>query len=58
MELDSFIQENGSGEYLTRYGQRILVQRPYLVKYSLDVLKKKTKLLDIFDTNKKCLIQK
>ena len=30
---------------------------PYLIKYSLDVLKKKTKVLDILNTNKKCLIQ-
>ena len=27
---------------------------PYLVKYSLDVLKKKTKVLDIFDLVKQC----
>ena len=27
---------------------------PYLVKYSPDVLKKKTKVLDIFNTDKKC----
>ena len=26
---------------------------PYLVKYSLDVLKKKTKVLDILNTNQK-----
>ena len=38
-----------SGEYLTD---------PYsnIVKYSPDVLKKKTKVLDIFNTDKKCLI--
>ena len=30
---------------------------PYLVKYSFDVLKKKTKFLDIFDTNKKCFMK-
>ena len=28
---------------------------PYLVKYSLEVLKKKTKFLDILNTEKKCL---
>ena len=54
-----------SGEYLTRYGQgsvfttgpwkRILKTYPCpnLFKYSFDVLKKKTKVLDIFNTNKK-----
>ena len=26
---------------------------PYLVKYSLDILKKKTKVLDIFNMDKK-----
>ena len=30
---------------------------PYLVKCSLDVLKKKTEVLDIFDTDKKGLIK-
>ena len=30
---------------------------PCLVKYSLDVLKKKTKVLDIFNTDKKCLMK-
>ena len=56
-----------SGEYSKRYEQgfvfttdpskRILktVPCPYLVKYSLDVLKKKTKDLDIFDTDKNVL---
>ena len=30
---------------------------PYIVKYSFDILKKKTKVLDIFDTDKKCLMK-
>ena len=30
---------------------------PYLVKYSLDVIKKKTKFLDIFNTDKKSFIK-
>ena len=30
---------------------------PYLVKYSLDVLKKKTKVLDILNVDKKCLLK-
>ena len=30
---------------------------PYLVKYSLDVLKKKTKVLDIFNTDNKCFFK-
>ena len=30
---------------------------PYLVKCSLDFLKKKTKVLDMFDTDKKCTIK-
>ena len=30
---------------------------PYLVKYSVDVLKKKTKVLDILNTDKKCFIK-
>ena len=30
---------------------------PYLVKYSLDVLNKKTKVLDISNMNKKCFIK-
>ena len=57
-------------EYLTRYGQgsvfKIRFQGsaektdpfPYLVKYSIDVLKKKTKVLDIYNTDKKCVIKK
>ena len=32
-------------------------QCPHLVKYSIDLLKKKTKLLDIFHTNKKCFLK-
>ena len=59
-----------SGEYSKKYGQgsvfttdplkRILKTDPcpYLVKCSLDILKKKTKVLDIFDTAKKCFIKK
>ena len=31
---------------------------PYLVKYSLDVLKKKTKFLEIFNTDRKCFIKR
>ena len=30
---------------------------PYLAKYSLDVLKKKIKVLDSFNTDKKCFIK-
>ena len=30
---------------------------PYLVKYPLGVLQKKTKVLDIFNTDKKCFIK-
>ena len=30
---------------------------PYLVKYSPDILKKKTKVLDIFNADKKCFIK-
>ena len=30
---------------------------PYLSKYSLDVLKKKTKVLGIFNADKKCFIK-
>ena len=30
---------------------------PYLAKYSLDVLKKKTKVLVIFNTDKKCFLK-
>ena len=33
------------------------VPYPYLVIYSPDVLKKKTKVLDISNTNKKCFVQ-
>ena len=29
----------------------------YLVKYSFDILKKKTKVLDIFNTDKKCFMK-
>ena len=56
-----------SGEYSKKYWQgsifstdpckRILKTDPcpYLVKYSIDVLKKKTKVLDIFNTDKNVL---
>ena len=30
---------------------------PYLVRYSLDVLKKNTKVLDIFNLDKKCFMR-
>ena len=30
---------------------------PYLVKYSIDVLKKETKVFDIFNTDKKCFME-
>ena len=58
-----------SGEYSKKYRQgsgfstdpwkRILKTDPclYLVKYSLDVLKKKTKVLDILNVDKKCLLK-
>ena len=58
-----------SGEYLRRYEQgsvlKIRLQGsvvktnpcPYLFKYSPYVLKKKTKVLDIFITDKKYFIQ-
>ena len=58
-----------SSEYLTRYGQgsafkirfqgSVEITDPFLYffKYSPDVLKKKTKVLDIFNTNKKCFIK-
>ena len=58
-----------SGEYLKRYGQESVFTTdpwkrisktnpcPYLVQYSPDVLKKKTKVLYIFDTDKKCFIK-
>ena len=57
-----------SGENSKKYRQgsvfttdpwkRILKTDPciYLVKYSVGVLKKKTKVLDILDTDKKCFI--
>ena len=51
-----------SGEYSKRYGQGSVFTTdpwkkdpcPYLFQYSLDILKKKTKVLDIFQTDKKC----
>ena len=50
-----------SGEYSKKYRQGSVISTdpcPYLVKYSLDVLKKKTKFLDILITDKKCLTKK
>ena len=47
-----------SNEYLTRYGQgSVEITDPclYFFEYSPDVLKKKTKVLDISNTDKKCL---
>ena len=58
-----------SGEYLRRYEQgsdlKIRLQGsvvktdpcPYLFKYSSYILKKKSKVLDIFITDKKCFIK-
>ena len=58
-----------SSEYLTRYGQgsvfkvrfqgSVEITDPclYFFEYSPDVLKKKTKVLDISNTDKKCFIQ-
>ena len=53
IDKDSFSQrilENGSLKFKAD-------PCPYLVNYSLDVLKKKTKVLDIVNTDKKCLIK-
>ena len=59
-----------SSEYLTRYWQgsvfkirfqgsvEITDSCPYFIKYSPDVLKKKIKVLDIFNTDKKCFKKK
>ena len=58
-----------TSEYLTKYGQgsvsnirfqgSVVKTDPglYVYEYSSDVLKKKTKFLDIFDTNKKCVMK-
>ena len=58
-----------SNEYLTRYGQgsvfKIRFQGSaeiadpclYFIEYSPDVLKNKTKVLDIFNADKKCFIK-
>ena len=58
-----------SSEYLTRYGQgsvfkirfqgSVEITDPclYFFEFSPDVLKKKTKVLDIFNTDKKCFIR-
>ena len=60
-----------SSEYLTRYGlghgsvfkirfQGSVVKTdpcPYFFEYSPDVLRKKTGVLDIFNTDKKCFIR-
>ena len=57
-----------SCEYIWRYGQGSVLKIrfqgsvekadpcPYLFKYSPDALKKKTRVLDIFNTDKKCFI--
>ena len=56
-------------EYITRYGQgsifeisfqgSVEIMDPclYFFEYSPDILKKKTKVLDIFNTNKKCFMK-
>ena len=49
-----------SSEYLTRYGQGSVVKTDpclYVFEYSPYILKKKTKVLDIFNTDKKCLMK-
>ena len=49
-----------SGEYSTKYGQGSVFTTdpcPNLVKYLLDVLKKKIKVLNILNTNKKSVIK-
>ena len=49
-----------SSEYLSRYGQGSVVKTdpcPYLFEYSPDFLKKKTRILDFFNTDKKCFIK-
>ena len=46
-----------SGEYSKKDRQGSVISTdpcPYLVSYSLDVLKKKTKFLDINNTDNKC----
>ena len=48
-----------SGKFSKKYGQGSVFTTnpcPYQVQYSLDLLKKKTKVLDIFVTDKKCVI--
>ena len=48
------------GEYLTRYGQGSVFTTdpcPNLVRYLPDFLKKKTKVLDVLDTDKRCFIR-
>ena len=58
-----------SSEYLTRFGQgsvfkihfqgSVKIADPclYFFEYSPDALKKKTKVLDIFNTDKKCFLE-
>ena len=58
----SFLLKNdkSSGEYSKKYGQGSVFTTdpcPNLVKYLLDVLKEKIKVLDILNTNKKCVIK-
>ena len=46
-----------SSEYLTRYGQRSVVKTDpclYFFEYSPGLLSKENKVLDIFNTDKKC----
>ena len=49
-----------SSEYLTRYGQgSVEITNPclYFFEYSPDIPKNKTKVLDIFNTDKKCFMK-
>ena len=52
-----------SREYLSRYVQESVIKDPLCkrilvhIEYSPDVLKKKTRILDIFNTDKKCFIK-
>ena len=48
-----------SGEYSKIWQGSVFTTDPcqYLVRYSLGVLKKKTKVLDIFDTETKCFFK-
>ena len=49
-----------SSEYLTRYGQGSVLKTDlclYFFEYSSDVLKKKTKVFDIFNTDTICYMK-